>query len=305
VIYDKTAKAPVWEKYVYETMLYKKERVDFLKRVLGYAITGKTSEQVMFFFVGHGKNGKTKMVTILQELFGSYSRQMPAETLKATKQNTIGNDLYYIKDARAVFTTELNQDMQLDEAKIKQLTGQDKITSRPLYGEHVEYISECKIFYNTNNFPIISSKDDGMWRRVVYIPFEHYVEEQDRDYDLEEKLLQEKSGILNWILDGSKKWYEQHLNIPDEIWEYAYNIRGKNDNVYDFIKECCIKDVGCFETTERLYEKYVEWLMKAEACEEKLSLRKFSAAFNKYNYTHSRKMVNNVMYRGINGIRIK
>jgi hypothetical protein len=49
VTFDPTAKAPTWERFVAEVMGGNQELIGFVQWVVGYALTGDTSEQVLFF----------------------------------------------------------------------------------------------------------------------------------------------------------------------------------------------------------------------------------------------------------------
>lgn len=45
--------------------------------------------------------------------------------------------------------------------------------------------------------------DEGVWRRMKLVPFTVSIPKERRDQHLEDKLWEERSGILNWLLDGT------------------------------------------------------------------------------------------------------
>ena len=67
-----------------------------------------------------------------------------------------------MKGARFVHANESGQGHRLDEAVIKQLTGDATITCRFLYGRHFTYSPTFKIFLLSNNRPAIRDLSTGM-----------------------------------------------------------------------------------------------------------------------------------------------
>src|SRR5947209_6253411 len=104
---------------------------EFFRRFAGYSLTGDTSEQVFLFLQGLKNNGKSTIANAFRDLLGDYALNTPVETLLVKAyDNAIPNDLARLKGARMVTAFEPNFGRQLDEAKIKQMTGGDKITAR-------------------------------------------------------------------------------------------------------------------------------------------------------------------------------
>ena len=59
IAFDKDAPAPRWEKFLTEIFADNPELVSYMRRVVGYALTGVTSEQCFWVLHGVGSNGKT------------------------------------------------------------------------------------------------------------------------------------------------------------------------------------------------------------------------------------------------------
>ena len=118
------------------------------------------------------------------------------------KGEQIGNDLARLRGTWFVATTETEQGKKIAEPLIKQITGNDSITARFLYGEFFNFIPTFKVFMATNHKPKIKGTDYGIWRRIKLIPFTNRIPEEKQDKHLEGKLKKEASGILNWLLEG-------------------------------------------------------------------------------------------------------
>jgi putative DNA primase/helicase len=170
-----------------------------------WALTGDTSEQCMFILFGSGANGKSTFLNTIMYLLGDYAIATPTETFMWKTGDQITNDIARLRGTRFVTTTEAEQGRRLSEPLIKQITGNDRMTTRFLYGEFFNFVPTFKIFMATNHKPVIKGTDHGIWRRIKLIPFTTRIEEEKQDKHLEEKLRAEASGILNWMLEGTRR----------------------------------------------------------------------------------------------------
>ena len=141
--------------------------------------------------------------------------------------------------------TEVNEDGKLDEVLVKQMTGGDKITARYLYKEFFEFRPECKIFLITNYTPTIKGSDEGIWRRIILIPFEVMIPEEERDKRLPEKLRAELPGILTWAVEGCLAWQREGLNPPAKVRAATESYRAEMDWLSAFLtKRCSLQDAA-------------------------------------------------------------
>ncbi len=84
VVYDADAECPVFLRFLSEIMGGDQALVDYLQRVLGYMLTGETSEQRLFFLYGNGANGKSTLLNVCKGLLGGeLCRQTSVETIMA------------------------------------------------------------------------------------------------------------------------------------------------------------------------------------------------------------------------------
>jgi putative DNA primase/helicase len=252
--------------------------ISFLKRAIGYSLTGITWEQVMFILWGIGKNGKTTFLEVLKALLGKdLARQAGSETfMQKARGGQIPNDLAALKWARLVTAPELERDQHLSESLIKLATGEDEITARFLYGEYFSYKPQFKLWMMANHKPIIRGTDDGIWRRPMLIPFKVQIPESDRDRQLINKLKTELPGILNWALQGCLEWQRNGLGIPREVQDAVAEYRKEMDVLGGFLEERCIRNSRAVTPAATIYEAYTLW---AEANGETTPLKQ--AAFGK------------------------
>jgi len=131
VIYDPKADAPMFRRFMRRVLNGNVALFQYLQRAVGYSLTGSTTEQVFFYVRGRQKNGKSTFVNLIRELLGDYGLHTPTETLLVkTYDNNIPNDIARMKGARMVTAIEATAGKQLDEARIKSMTGGDPLALR-------------------------------------------------------------------------------------------------------------------------------------------------------------------------------
>ena len=149
------SKCPTFDKFLARITGGDRELATYIQKAMGLSLTGITSEQVMFFVYGKdGSNGKSTLVNLIREMLGDYACHTPTETL-LTKQydNAIPGDLARLEGARMVTAIESNANRQLDEARIKGMTGGEPITARALYKNYSEFTPQFKLWMVANDRP--------------------------------------------------------------------------------------------------------------------------------------------------------
>jgi putative DNA primase/helicase len=286
VRYDPQADCPLWKQFIREIMDYKQELTDFLQTAAGWAVTGDTSEQVMFILFGSGANGKSTFLNTLQYILGDYAITAQTETFMKQQGDKMMNDLARLRGTRFVVTAEADQGARLSEPLIKQITGNDRPTARFLYGEPFSYSPTFKIFMASNHKPLIKGSDYGIWRRIRLIPFTTTVAEDRQDKYLEQKLKAEGSGILNWLFEGAMRWGLEGLKTPAAITNATDEYRGEMDVIGNFIKERCVQSPGAQVRIRELFKAYQDWC--GERNEHAMSERFFGLRLKETGFTQSR-----------------
>lgn len=259
-VYDPNAECPKFLEFLTQVMGGDAEMVAFLQRVAGYALTGRTDEQRMLFFYGGGSNGKSTFVNTLLKLLGEYGAQASQGLLVARRQpRTQTNDLARLYKKRLVVSSEVDEGSFLDEALVKDMTGGEVITARLLYQENFEFRPEFKLIMCGNHRPVIRNHDDGIWRRVVLVPFEIKIASDQRDLELATKLEAELPGILNWAIEGAIAWHESGLKVPEKVARASEAYRGDMDVLADWIAERCDVGEGYVGKASGLWSDYSEW----------------------------------------------
>lgn len=240
VTYDPDADCPTWVSFLFRIMGRDIDLVEFLQRAIGYSLTDDTGEQVLFLLHGSGQNGKSVLLAALEGIMGDYGIQTPTTTLMAKRDNSIPNDVARLKGARFVKAIETEEGQQLAESLVKQMTGGDMLSARFMRGEWFDFRPSFKLWLAANHLPRVRGSDDGIWRRIRYIPFAVQIPEGERDNKLGEKLRAEYSGILAWAVKGCLEWQKSGLGYPDRIRQATSQYREQMDQLGRFIADCCV-----------------------------------------------------------------
>ena len=232
------------------------------------------------------RNNCVQLLTNSTASLGDYAIATPTESFmkKNSDQNT--NDIARLRGTRFVTTTEAEQGRRISEPLIKKITGNDQMTARFLYGEFFNFTPTFKIWMATNHKPVIKGTDYGIWRRIKLIPFTTRIEESKQDKELEAKLRQEASGILNWLLEGAARWKRERLQAPAIILNATDEYRGEMDVIGTFLKERCREDFNLTIRIRELYKAYSDWCDDNK--EQAVNERFFSLRLKEMGYTQSR-----------------
>lgn len=261
VEYKADAQCPTFLEFLNKIFEADSAKIAFIRRIVGYCMTGRTNEQVFFFFFGHGANGKSTLLRIIERLLGAdLAKQTPAETLMAKAQNSKqSNDLARLQGVRAVIANEVEDGSFLAESLIKQISGEDVITARYLFKEYFEFRPEFKLIIAGNHKPIIKGTDNGIWRRIVMVNFAVSIPPSEQDPDLFKKLEAELPGILNWAIHGCLEWQASGLDVPKSVANDVQNYREEMDWIGQWLADCCITGTSKTIKANDLYYCYTEW----------------------------------------------
>lgn len=201
----------LWDRFLKETFCGDLELIEYVQACIGYSITGKINEQVMFICNGTGANGKSIFLECIKETLGDYSSVIPIETLidnsKVQQSGSAASpDIASLKSKRFVITTEPKKQVTIDDGVVKTVTGDTTLKVRMLYQNMIEFLPQFKIWWQSNGLPNINITDYAMLRRLIVIPFKNEVRGDAVDINLKSKLMKEKEFILKWCIEGVAKW---------------------------------------------------------------------------------------------------
>jgi putative DNA primase/helicase len=263
--YDPDAQCPRFREFMAAALPDEQLR-GYVQRALGYTLLGDVDQRSIFWIYGPPGTGKSTLTEAMEEIFGDYGSTAASGTFRAKgREGGPTNDLHGLRGRRFVTTSETAESTSFDEDLLKRLSGRDRVTSRELYQENVEWVPECVLWMATNNAPKFNSDDEAIWRRTKLIPFLTTFTTEDEVADYSRNVLApERDGILNWLLEGLREFLADGLGEPPQVQELAHEQRVLSDSVARFIDERVMDGVLVLAPEERirtteLYAMYLEW----------------------------------------------
>ncbi len=274
ITFDPAATAPNWVRHL-EWAIPDPDTRETVQRYLGYSLTTETREQKMMCFYGpKGRNGKGIVVRVVERILGydekngkssdhSYAQAAPATMLLSGKRghNDASPDMAQLVGKRFVSLQETATGQKFDEVRVKSLTGGDAISARFLNKDYFQFTPVAKYVLCTNNRPEVANDDPALWRRLLLVNFPNSISdaERDADPDYEERIHDELSGILNWLLDGLRKWRADGLAISDGIRADTEAYRAEQDWFSQFMDDCLEEREAHLVSAATTYTIYQKW----------------------------------------------
>ncbi len=240
--YDPVAVAPTFHQFL-DRIQPDPNMQAFLQRWFGYSMLGLTNEQALAFFYGMGANGKSALTDLMAKLMGSYAATAKIESLTGQNRRSGGDatpDLINIVAARMVRASEPEKGVQWQEGLIKQLTGGEPILVRALNENFFEATPIFKLTIGGNHAPDIRGMDDGIWRRLMIVPFNVQIPKAERDPLIVQRMMLEAPGIMNWLIEGARSYLEAGLSPPAEVSQATDELRQDADPYGKFLDDACI-----------------------------------------------------------------
>jgi putative DNA primase/helicase len=251
---------PLWSKFLDRITDGNVELQKFLQRYIGYCCSGHTTEHVFVFAWGTGANGKGTFINTIVKIFGDYATVADMNTFLASNHERHPADLAKLRGARLVVAQELDKGRRWDEAKIKTLTGGDKITARFMRGDYFDFTPTFKLFITGNHKPRLNNVDEAMRRRMLLVPFTVTIPESERDPDLMRKLEPEWPAILRWAIDGHLEWRRVGLAPPAVVRDATDSYFADQDVLAQWLDECVEQNRGrTFTLTRDLFASWKTW----------------------------------------------
>jgi putative DNA primase/helicase len=262
IAYDADADYPLFKEFLADIQPRPEIR-EFLQRWFGYCLTGWTHEQVMLLCHGGGANGKSTLLDAVRHVLGDYAVVLPFASLLRDDRRRGAEpspDIARLPGVRLVTAAEPELGRSFSEATIKTLTGEDTLIARRLHQEFFEFTPQFKLVVCCNNRPTVRGQDEGIWRRLLLVPFDVVIPPEQRSKTLQAELRAEAPGILNWLVEGARLYCEGGLAIPETVRAATRSYREESDPIGRFLADWCLRGSGVGSVrARRLYQAYKVW----------------------------------------------
>lgn len=256
---------PLWTRFIEDVTGGDRDYAAFLQRVAGYAATGSTREHALFFLFGTGGNGKGTFLGTLEHVLGEYATTAPMETFTESRNDRHPTELAMLRGARLVIAQETEEGRAWAESKLKSLTGGDRIAARFMHADFFQFTPAFKLLIAGNHKPRLRNVDVAMRRRLHLLPFTRQFTNKP-DVDLGDKLKAEADGIMQWIVEGAKRYQDIGLSPPSVVREATSDYFAA-ENLFDqWLSQCCERGPELSALPKALFGS---WKAFAEAANER------------------------------------
>ena len=252
--HDAFAECPGWHRFI-EEVLPDPDSRRLLQEIFGYCLTYDLSQQKFFLFLGDGGNGKGVITRIMRMLLGD-------ENVSTVPLTQLGKRFYLVGTMGKLvnFCNEVDNARDLDEAIIKQFTGEDPMQFERKYKEVFSALPTAKLIISGNAWLPFRDRSEGMWRRFVPLHFPVNIPEARQNKNLRQDLLPELSGIFNWAVEGLCRLRQQdRLTMPATSQALIGQFRLEANNALRFLEESTVQATNGHVGTVELYTRYKQW----------------------------------------------
>ncbi len=204
--YDSDAECPTWKEFLEESVPEEAERKK-LQEYAGYTLWHHQQQfGKAMFFVGPTDSGKGTTLKAIKKVIGTDNTA--SESLHDLIQTGWGTAQLFgnIANIRNEVTPSGLNNIQV----FKELTGgEDEISAEFKGQDKFDFVVTQKFLFSTNEIPTVESADEAFYNRLLFVEFPNTVPPEEQDKELLDKLAAERSGILNWMLDGLNRLLEQ------------------------------------------------------------------------------------------------
>jgi putative DNA primase/helicase len=290
----------LWRQFLAQVTQGDEELELFLRQIAGYALTGDTREECLFFIYGLGGNGKGTFIGALHEILGDYAASAAMDTFLASRFARHSTDVAMLRGARLVIASETQEGRSWDEQRVKAMTGGDVLTARFMHMDNFSYRPTFKLLLWGNHKPVLKTVDDAWRRRFHIVPFTYKPEK--RDGTLKERLRQEYPQILRWAIDGSLDWQQHGLTVPARVKAETSNYFSAQDTFTAWIEDRCESSRLGAETNAALFSSWHKFA--EDAGENAGSSRSMADRIEAHGFRRI-KDESGIRGRGFAGIRLK
>lgn len=213
--YDAAASVDTWKGFLTSSIIDDGgDTVKLLQKAVGAAFSAEEKPRALFNLLGAPASGKSVFLSVFNRLGQDYSVMPNNQAIQANNGDT---NFYQdaLRNKRFVGFSEVQGKKPLDDGFIKGVIGGDEQNTRQMRQMEIPWKPQCVLFIASNMPLKFNTRDEATFIKILPIPFPHSFTDVDPDHkmdrELENKVLEERNGILNWILEGMAAFWESGL----------------------------------------------------------------------------------------------
>jgi len=254
--YDPDAKCEHWQAFLHDVMLGRQEYVRLLQQWAGYLLRPDLREQKFLLCCGEGSNGKGVFFEVVESFIGRYNvSHVPISRFggEFSLYSTLGK-LANMSDESSHIIADTA------ETILKSFVAGDGFTFERKHRDPVNARPTAKVMISTNALPRFGDKTRAMWRRILLVPFEKTIPDDQQIKTLADELKKELPGIFNWAVEGLQDLSIKGFTEPGDSKELMETYRRDSDPARSYLLEHYTESLnGEYIVCSTLYSNYREW----------------------------------------------
>ena len=257
--YDPAATCPLWEQTLAEIFPQDGDddnRIAVLQEFMGLTLFPNQMRHEKFLIaVGHGANGKSTILRVWERMLGPQNvTHVPLDALGGEFR------LHEMMGKLANIASDMKRMDKMEEGRLKELVSGEPLQVNRKFKAPLTMVPTARLIFACNELPPINDRSDGIWRRMIAMPFNVQFAEAERDLDRSERLMRELPGIFNWALAGAMRLFAQGGFTRCQVCEQcAGEHRQHSDSFLEFVDEMTETGSDKRVTTDEFYRAYVQY----------------------------------------------
>lgn len=216
--------------------------IDYVQKICGLAAIGKVYVEALIIAYGEGGNGKSTFWNAIARVLGDYYGNISADTLTRNIMRNVKPELAEARGKRLLIAAESAEGALLNDSVVKQLCSTDEIFAEKKYKDPFRFTPSHMLVLYTNHLPRVTASDDGIWRRLIVIPFGNRIRKSQDVKNYGDELFNSAGPyILSWIIEGARKAIacDFRIDLPQVVQKAIEEYREQNDWFHHFLEDVC------------------------------------------------------------------
>jgi putative DNA primase/helicase len=257
--YDPNAPAPThWLEFLHQLWPDDEESIEALCDWFGYALSGRTDLQKIFLIIGPLRSGKGTISRVLSAMLGKGHVANPTLSSLATEFGLaplLGKSLAVIGDARLGSKTDARAVIE----RLLSISGEDAITVNRKFRDQVTVRLPTRFMIISNELPAFGDASGAIASRFIITTLVKSFLGRENIH-LEQQLLAELPGILNWALEGLDRISRQSFTVPKSSEEAVAALQDLVSPMSAFVRDLIDQsDPSCENLVDSIYQGYRAW----------------------------------------------
>lgn len=281
---------------------YDQTAIETVKAFIGYALAGSHEDfQHYMILYGNGGEGKSTFLDKVTQVVGkSNVSNVSLEALSDQEASKFATSKLYHKAAN-IFA-DISSKFMNQTNIVKVLTGGDATTAQFKHKDPFEFKNEAKMIFSANELPAFKDFSDGFKRRPIIVTF-HKIKDFNKKFNDEDFKREMPAFAHECLLAYRKALKANEFPQTEFMKQQKQDWIDANDNVGNWIEECCSTAKSDREKGVYLYDSYKKYCENAGG--NVMAKKTFKQQLKERGYEYDTIKIKGKSAKGFKGIKVK